>query len=439
VRGIPSDLRMLFWLGAGPALAAAAFGARLAQPAKAAPTGAVPVRVERAGEGYRLLRDGKPYFVRGAGGTMYLDSLQASGGNSIRTWGADALEPILGRAQELGLTVTVGIWLGQPRQGFNYGDAAQVNRQIETARGFIRRYRNHPAVLMWGLGNEMEAAGDDSRIWTAVNDLAKMAKQEDPAHPTMTVIAEIGESGKKARQFSALCPDVDVLGINSYAGLGSLSKRLKEAEFRRPYVVTEFGPAGHWEVAKTAWGAPVEPTSTKKAETYLANYQAAVQGQAACLGAYVFLWGHKQEATSTWFGMFLPSGERTAPVDAMTFAWTGKWPENRAPELPRVELAATGGKVAPAALMTAHAAAKDPDGDPLVCRWEVRSESTDRREGGDREAEPAVHPEAFVEAKGLDFTFRAPKREGAYRLFCYVYDGKGHAATANIPFLVAKP
>ena len=59
---------------------------------------------------------------------------------------------------ELGLTVTVGIWLGQERQGFNYADADSVRREVEKARGFFRRYRRHPALLMWGLGNEMEGS-----------------------------------------------------------------------------------------------------------------------------------------------------------------------------------------------------------------------------------------------------------------------------------------
>ena len=317
----------------------------------------------------------------------------------------------------------------------NYADASAVRREVEKARGFFRRYRRHPALLMWGLGNEMEGSGDNPEIWRTVNEIARVAKSEDPDHPTMTVIAEAG--GRKIPQFMSLCPDVDVLGINSYAGLPTLPRRLADAGLDRPYVITEFGPPGPWEVRKTGWGAPVEPTSTEKARIYLDEYSHSIAAQRGrCLGSYAFFWGHKQEATATWFGMFLPSGERLGAVDAMTFVWTGMWPANRVPELNAFTTEARDAELAPGTRFTARLEATDPEGDPLVVRWEVRSESADRREGGDRETEPSAHPECFVEVKGLDATFRAPTRAGAYRIFAYLYDGKGGAACANVPFAV---
>jgi hypothetical protein len=45
------------------------------------------------------------------------------GANSFRTWGADNLEAQLDEAHRLGLAVTVGIWLGHERHGFNYNNA----------------------------------------------------------------------------------------------------------------------------------------------------------------------------------------------------------------------------------------------------------------------------------------------------------------------------
>ncbi|MGA2622127.1 MAG: hypothetical protein ABSF26_31435 [Thermoguttaceae bacterium] len=45
-------------------------------------------------------------------------------------------------------------------------------------------------------------------------------------------------------------------------------------------------------------------------------------------------------------------------------------------------------------------------------------------------------PELVVKADAGKLAFVAPQAEGAYRVFVFVRDGQGHAATANIPFCV---
>jgi hypothetical protein len=59
--------------------------------------------------------------------------------------------------------------------------------------------------------------------------------------------------------------------------------------------------------------------------------------------------------------------------------------------------------------------------------------------GGDAEAEPATLSSAVIRADATSAELRAPAGGGDYRLFAYVYDGKGGAATANIPFQVLAP
>ncbi len=122
----------------------------------------------------------------------------------------------------------------------------------------------------------------------------------------------------------------------------------------------------------------------------------------------------------------------------MTEAWTGRPPANRSPRIERIDWDGSAKELIPGSTQKARVIAEDPDGDPLTIRWEVRSESMDRREGGDREAEPPPHPESFVEARGNGFTFKAPTLSGPCRLFVFVADGKGNAATANVPFLVKR-
>jgi len=181
-------------------------------PASAAAK-AVPVELRQTEHGWQLLRGGEPYFIRGAGGDGSIEQLAAAGANSVRTWGADDIDARLDAAHALGLSVTVGIWLGHERHGFDYNDKTQIREQLERARATVLRYKDHPAVLLWGIGNEMEGfgEGDNPAIWKAVNDIAAVVKKLDPLHPTMTVTAELG--GGRIDGVHKRCPAIDIHGI----------------------------------------------------------------------------------------------------------------------------------------------------------------------------------------------------------------------------------
>ncbi|NDK15467.1 MAG: hypothetical protein AUJ96_16350 [Armatimonadetes bacterium CG2_30_66_41] len=412
-----------------------AAGPILAQPPGA--RGAARVELVHADAGWQLLRGGKPYFVKGAGGDGPKELLAQAGGNSVRTWGADNLGKELDDASAQGLTVAAGIWLGHERHGFDYSNADQVAQQREQVREIVLKHKDHPALLLWALGNEMEGSGDNAAVWSAVDSLAALVKDLDPDHPTMTVIAEVG--GNKVRNFERLCPHLDLLGINSYAGASSLPQRYKEAGGTKPYLLTEFGPPGQWEVGKTAWGAPEEPTSTQKGELYREHYENAVASQpGACLGSYAFLWGSKQEATATWFGMLLPDGSKTAAVDTMTELWSSKPPANRCPQLANLKLAGPE-QADPGETVRATVQATDPENDPLKVHWVLRRESGQYETGGDPQAATALLPEAIVHATDAEAEVKLPKDGGSYRLYVYAYDGKGGAAVANVPLRVNGP
>jgi beta-galactosidase/beta-glucuronidase len=212
---------------------------------------AIKVELKADGDNYQLLRDGKPYFIKGAGGDGSKPFLVECGGNSFRTWGVgDDTQAKLDEAQKLGLTVTLGIWLGHERHGFNYGNPEQVKKQFDNAREMVRRFKDHPAVLMWSVGNEMEGfkEGDNVAVWAAVQQIAAMIQREDPNHPVMTVIAEIG--GQRVPMIHDLCPAIDIIGINSYGGGPSIAERYRKAGGTKPFILTEFGPPGTWEIGK---------------------------------------------------------------------------------------------------------------------------------------------------------------------------------------------
>jgi len=404
------------------------------------------VRVEgNAEEGFRLVRDGESFRIRGAAGIDHLEVLVACGGNAIRTWDPESAtretdgETLLDRAHRLGIAVTVGLWLGHERHGFRYDDPEQIERQRQAVETAVRQLKDHPALLSWGLGNEMEGPtsnGADARIWTEVNHLATLIKSIDPNHPIMTVVANVNDD--KVAAIVRHAPAVDILGINAYAGAGGVGEAAVRMGWTKPYCVTEYGLPGPWETAQTEWKAPIEPSSRQKAATYAVTTTDILADHKRCLGTYAFLWGSKQEATASWFGMFLPSGEKTITVDAVSRAWTGRWPANRAPVLEDADMPLENQTVKPESELSATVRYRDPEGKPLAYHWEVRRESDDRKEGGDREREPDLVAGCVVEsAADGRVVLRAPAQPGAYRLFVTVRDGEGSGCMDNWAFRVA--
>ncbi|MFK8054315.1 MAG: glycoside hydrolase family 2 TIM barrel-domain containing protein [Woeseiaceae bacterium] len=395
----------------------------------------IPVEVRQTADGWQLFRGGEPYLIRGVGGDGDLSLLVASGGNSLRTWGADDIGATLDEAHRLGLSVTVGIWLGHERHGFDYSDQQAVDEQLAYVRKTVLRYRDHPAVLIWALGNEMEgfADGDNPLIWKAVNDAAALVKALDPNHPTMTVTAEIG--GRRVEFVHEQCDAIDIHGINSYGGAVSLPERLRTAKASKPYIVTEFGPVGPWEVGKTAWDAPYEATSAEKANQYDRAYTTNVLDNSSWnLGSYAFLWSSKMEGTETWFGMFLRDGEKLSSVDTMTRLWGGENTRLPSPEISEISLSVDP-VLAPNQSLEAGVSVLGSESE-LSFSWRLLPEAGELLTGGDFRADLPPVENAIVAADGPVAKLRMPEYPGAYRLFVLAKDEHGNAATANMPLLV---
>ena len=414
-----------------------ASGGCLAQPTSKS---SVPVKVEvrqDAGQ-WHLYVDQKPFFINGAGGEGSLSKLKEAGGNSVRTWGIDRLQTVLDEAQQHGIKVCAGIWFHHEHdaEGFDYSKPEMVKDQLQQVRQAVLRFKDHPALLLWGLGNEMEGeSGDKVEIWKAVQEAAKLTKELDRNHPTMTVIAEIG--GRKVEGINKYCPDIDIVGINSYGGGPSVAERYAKLNGNKPYIITEFGPPGFWEVGKTSWGAPIEPTSNEKAEAYRRAYLGSVYQKPLCLGSYAFLWGNKQERTATWFGMFLPDGVKVNTVDTMTELWSGKLPLAACPVIK--ELKAEGAtQLQPKQTLKIQLAATDPAQKPLRVRWVVQPEQTKTYTAGREELVLAEIQAAIIHSDETGCEIMAPSELGGYRVFAYVHSASG-ASVGNIPFHVASP
>jgi len=439
----------VLWLCGWHSLCAASDGAVINTPpaavAEALPetTATVAVTIQAGEQGYRLYRGGQPYFIKGVGGRRYLQMAAQAGANSVRTWGTHEAGDLLDRAHDYGMTVTLGIWLSHIAP--DYLDPAYRRRTVDEIQQVLDRHKNHPALLMWALGNEinLEGAGTPD-AWQFVDELARMIKSQDPNHPVISVISF---DDVTADTVAAYAPHLDALGINAYGTLSKVRAMIDASTFKGPYLITEWGVNGHWEAERTVWGRPIEPTSQQKVDFHLQRYaQEILANSDRCIGSYVFLWGQKQERTPTWYSMFieqLPGLERPAAacatVDAMQYSWSGGWPSNRAPAVGRMtiddQFAGGGVTFAPGQPFVASVEAVDPENDGLRFVWQMMAEPITLSTGGAYEPQPEPLGEMIAEDLGkLHLT--APDNAGEYRLFVYVLDPDGRVGTANVPFQV---
>lgn len=410
------------------------------------------VHVENTPSGFQLIRGGAPYVVKGAGmqtGVGYaetlgedfrqgMDLLAQCGGNSLRTWSHANAQALLDYAQTKGLTVMLGLWVVPQRQGMNYDDAAAVAAQLEGFRTVVRTYRNHPALLAWGVGNEVELEATNPKVWPAINEIARMIHQEDPDHPAVYVTATYD-----AAVLSSLLThlrDIDILGVNAYAEIGPCLASYQASAWDRPLLVCEWGPTGWWQNPTTTWGAYPEPVGAVRAQEYATRYEVIAQHRDRVLGSYAFYWGQKQERTRTWFSLVLRGGLLTEAARVLQEKWTGQVPVNRAPHVTGISLQ---GKLANESIQVsagqslgAELAVTDPEGDALTFVWQVFDETTATSIGGDAEAVPPEVTGLDITPSGTSVAFQAPPESGAYRLFVQALDGHGNVGVANIPFRV---
>ena len=148
---------------------------------------AVKVELKYEDGVYRLYREGKPYYIKGAGIEFGdIANLASHGANSMRTWRTDSAQKELDLAYENGLTVMMGLEVGRERHGFDYDDTAMVRQQFEFIKGEVLKYKDHPALLAWGIGNELNLWYKNKKVWDAVNDIARMIHEVDGNHPATT-------------------------------------------------------------------------------------------------------------------------------------------------------------------------------------------------------------------------------------------------------------
>ncbi len=169
----------------------------------------------------------------------------------------------------------------------------------------VDAYKNHPAILMWAIGNEWDINNyygtftslEQSAQFT--EQAAQLIKSLDSNHPVTSVIGDIDRSGASPLStanniVNNLVPDIDVWGINVYRGLslGVVFQQWRTIS-QKPMLIAEFGAD---------------------------SYDHRINGQNQAMQASM--------DTGIWDEVFFDlSAERTdgATVGVLAFEWNDEW------------------------------------------------------------------------------------------------------------------
>jgi hypothetical protein len=396
---------------------------------------------------WQLTVNGAPWVVKGltwgppaADAARYMPELKSMGVNTVRTWGTDGTtRPLLDAAAANGLRVINGFWLqpgGGPGSGgcVNYvTDTAYKTSMLDTIRQWVTAYKDHPGVLMWNVGNESilgmqncfsGAELENQRVAYAryLNEAARAIHAIDTNHPVTNTDAWTGAWV----YLKAHTPDLDLYSVNSYGSVCKVRQDWIDGGYTKPYILTEAGPAGEWEVPNDVNGVPDEPTDVQKADGYTRAWNCIVGHTGVSFGGTLFHYGTEYDFGAVWFNL-TPAGKKRLSFYAVQRAFGGVTPANTPPVITGMSLPTT---VPAGGQLTIDVAASDPNGDPITWSAAFNSKYLDNS---------GALANAPVSVNGTRLTVTAPDRLGVWKVYVLAEDGRGNIGIETRSVRVVQP
>lgn len=388
------------------------------------------------------------FQIKGVCGDRDLERLAKLGVNTVRGYTIAAPEVMrekLDHAHALGIKMIVSEWM--PHHGentnkegviWNFDYEAKGDEMVKNLIKKVEGIGDHPAILMWGLGNEVHL---DEPYLRVVNRMSEEIHKRFPNH--LTSLTMINAKAEHIEAIKKFAPDLDVLGVQCYSR-GAVRGGIKSAEthWGKPFYMSEFNTNGPWNFKKTEWGQPLSEPVTRKVSD-LKDCYAAIDESPLCLGSTIFAWGHYMVFNPKYFSTLLdpiPSGTQgtdssdhllvTPQAEVMIEHFTGKPVEgNRAPVISKLEFEGGAGSrtAEPGEPMNVQFAAEDADGDTVeFVTWIL--DSTARR--------TTIVEGPFPQTSAESAVIKAPETPGEYTLMVYAKDNKGGASATILPFKV---
>ncbi len=274
---------------------------------------AVPSKVEV--QGRQLLVEGEPFAIRGVdfGSTPVGEGwyprydwstdpdlynidfplIKAMGGNAIRIYDPPNAEEALDAAYNNGIYVIMTL-KGDKK---DFSDTGVRNSFKTQFLAMVNKWKDHPAVLMWCLGNEQNYnwnyAGDVKYWYSLVDECAEASHNLEGAnfHPVTTAngeISEIGNADKLADD--ANMTHLDVWSTQVYRGRSFYDLFSDYAEkSSKPLCITEYG-CDSWDAVQNIENQDAQAQVHYNLWLEVENNLSTSNAEKVCIGGTLHMW-----------------------------------------------------------------------------------------------------------------------------------------------------
>jgi len=394
------------------------------------------VEIKKDANTYKLIVNGKQTYILGVGcgesfgsqNENYLKLAKELGANAVRTWGiTQGNKKYLDEAYRNGLFVCAGLWLNPVYENGKCSYLTDFNYQRKVKKeilDYIKKYKDHPAILFWNVGNEVFFFTKDEkeRIGFAkfLNNLIKEIKKIDKNHPVIYT----SSSTTGLNYIIKYVHELDIFGMNLYGGISMSIFMCKRQKLNKPIIITEFGPLGPWDRPKDINGVPIEQREYEKAVIYRNYFKEIKKYQDIVLGAFAFHLGETTQESLSWWNINVGNFKKESFWELFKL-YTGKKIKNRAPRIISLKLSKQK-NLNPGEWFEVKVKAIDPDKDKLNYKY-LCSEA---KEGI---LQYYVNKKINIEVRGTEnnVKIKAPLQPGVYRIYVLVTDPYGNADIYN--------
>jgi cellulose synthase (UDP-forming) len=355
-----------------------------------------------------------------------IKAMKEMGANTIRRYGVSIYdENLLNVAADNQMKVMYGFWF-EPDVDYLM-DSAKVRIYIEQVENQVKKYKDHPAILTWGLGNETWGLMKHHFTQPYLTEvrlqyvkmleyLANRIHQIDPIHPVITASEHSNELSCELIELKNYAPSVDIIGVNSYylQQVSKLHRITQKVDPSRPYLFSEYGPLGYWDDDYNRYNEKkelVEDSDYEKAWLYGFEWkQHVLQNKGFNLGGVAFCWSDRLEGTATWFGLTDQKGRKKPAYFTLEHLYKGvPMPKDSMPEF---YIQGPGIKIQPGKYFEFKVWSKNGVPDHYKYSWTFRREEyLDELPGLVRHFE-----------NGKRVMVKIPWEPSKYRLYLYVHE-----------------